>query len=121
MNTPDEHRCKWATAGIRSMRCMCPAVMSISDFCLFHRHAETVDAAGIVAWSQDASPEEYLARAASFAYATESPTVRNYRELIASLPAERRPSSFGKLGAWIDHCREMGSGREPGQDEQEAA
>lgn len=104
MNVPDYMRCAWSTVGTRSLRCMCPATLSISQFCLFHRNAETVDAPGIVQWSQDATADEYLERAAKFAYPDSSPTVAAIREKIAASAHHRPASAFNGLAEWVSMC-----------------
>lgn len=88
------------------MRCMCPATVSISQFCIFHRHAESVDAPGIVAWSQDATADEYLERIAKFAYAGDSPTVNALREKIAASSHHKRAGSFDGLAEWVSLCQD---------------
>ncbi len=121
MNIPDQHRCAWSTAGTRSLRCMCPAATSTSQFCIFHRHKDAVDANGIVAWSQDATPEEFIRRAQALAYPNPSPTEAALRAMLAAKPGRKTGGSFAGLDEWIAICRERSGDREPGQDEQEAA
>lgn len=83
MNVRDDMRCEWASAGMDGFtRCACPATLSTSKFCVFHRRADAVDAPGIVAWSQDATPEEYLERARAMVYAHPSPAVQELRRRI---------------------------------------
>jgi len=98
MNIPDAMRCQWIHAGLR---CMCPAALSTSDFCLFHRNPSAIDVAGIVEWSQEADPSEYVARARAFVGGVESPQVVALRAQIAATQAAR-------------------SRRQPGEDEQAA-
>ncbi len=112
MNTPDQHRCTWTTAGNHGMRCMCPATLSISQFCIFHRHAEQVDVAGIVAWSQEATAEEYVAKAKAFMYPSDPPVVRAMRARIEAHRSGRRVG--------IASSRLLPE-RQPGDDEEVAA
>lgn len=106
MNIPDHMRCAWSTVGTRSLRCMCPAALSVSQFCIFHRHADTVDAPGIVQWSQDATADEFQARAAAFAYKGDSPTVAAMREKIAASTHHRPASAFNGVAEWVSVCEE---------------
>lgn len=110
MNVPDEHRCAWVTAGTAGMRCMCPAPLSMSKFCAFHRHPESVDVNGIVAWSQNASQEEYQARVKAFMYPKDPPGIRALRAQIAA-HADGKPVGIASSRLF----------REPGDDEREAA
>ena len=110
MNVPDDRRCAWATAGTTGMRCMCPASLATSKFCVFHRHADQVDVNGIVAWSQDASVEEYHAKVKAFIYPSDPPGVRALR---AQMEAHRSGKPVG-----IASSRAF---RQPGDDEEIAA
>lgn len=101
MNTPDQLQCAWTTAGHAGLRCQCPATLSISQFCVFHRRPDQVDAIGIVQWSQDATAEEYLQRAKALLYQADPPAVREIRERMASRNLRTDATSQ----------------REPGQDE----
>lgn len=112
MNLPDDKRCQWSTAGTRSMRCMCPATMSTSKFCVFHRHADEVDVHGVVAWSQDATAEEYLERVSAFTYRRPSPHVERLR---AQIEAHRGGKPVGIASS------RLGLDRQPGDDEDIAA
>lgn len=112
MNIPDDHRCAWATAGTRGMRCMCPATLSTSKFCVFHRHPESVDVHGIVEWSQDATAEEYLARVKAFLYPSDPPEIRALR---ARMEAHRSGKPVGILSS------RLLPDRQPGDDEEIAA
>lgn len=108
MNVRDDMRCDWTTAGTRGMRCMCPATMPASKFCAFHRHPDEVDCNGIVAWSQDATADEYLERVKAFAGRRPSPHVERLR---AQIDAHRSGKPVGILSS------RLLPNREPGQDE----
>lgn len=111
MNVPDELRCNWATAGTRGLRCMCPATMSTSKFCVFHRHPSGVDVHGIVEWSHQAAAEDFVERAKAFIYAHPSPHVERLRAQIA-VHASGRPARIASTRLNL---------REPGQDDEDIA
>jgi hypothetical protein len=112
MNIPDEMRCAWMQGGSMGMRCMCPATLSMSKFCVFHRHPDEVDVAGIVAWSQHAAPEEYQARIKAFMYPGDSQAVRR---LKVQIEAHRSGEAVGIVSS------RLFPKREPGDDEELAA
>jgi len=107
VNIPDNMRCQWIAD---DTRCACPASLSTSRFCVFHRHAESVDSRGIVHWSQDATADEYQARAKSFMCPSDPPAVRALRAQIDGHGSGR--------SAGIASSRIF---REPGQDEELSA
>lgn len=113
MNIPEDMRCEWTAGSVQGYtRCMCPATLSTSRFCVFHRHADEVDAAGIVAWSQEATAEDFIARAKAFTYRNESPTVRRLR---AQIEAHKAGNPVGILSSRLIPKRE------PGQDDEDIA